>query len=158
VLVIGAGSIGERHLRCFGQTGRAVMSVCEPNEKLRQRIENSYRVQRCSANLDDFLTDPPDVAVICTPAQMHLPMATRLAEAGVHLLIEKPLGTSDAGADELVEIAQRRRITTAVAYVLRTNPSLSAMREAIHSGRFGKPVQLVFVSGQNFPFFRPAYR
>jgi predicted dehydrogenase len=158
VLIIGVGSIGERHLRCFQQTGRAVISVCEPNEKLCQQIENTYTVDRCRANLDDFLADPPDAAVVCTPSPMHVPIASKLADVGVHLLIEKPLSTSIAGVAELASISQRRQVTVAVAYVLRTDPALSAMRDAILSGRFGDPLQLVFACGQNFPFFRPAYR
>ncbi len=158
VLVIGTGSIGERHLRCFANTQRAVIWICEPNDDLRQRIENTYAPERCSAQLSDLLADPPDAAVICTPAPLHLSMARQLAEAGVHLLIEKPLGTSTEGVDELAALAEQRKITVAVAYVLRTNRSLSAMRDAIESGRFGTPLQLVFTGGQHFPFYRPAYR
>src|SRR5262249_52229973 len=46
----------------------------------------------------------------------------------------------------------------AVAYVYRMNPVLASMGHALTEGRFGKPVQLVAVSGQHFPTFRPAYR
>jgi predicted dehydrogenase len=42
--------------------------------------------------------------------------------------------------------------------VLRHHPALRAMRDAIHGGRFGRPVQLVAVCGQHFPTYRPAYR
>lgn len=158
VLVIGTGSIGERHLRCFGHTGRARLSICEPNDELRRRMESGYNIERSASRLEEFLVDPPDAAVVCTPAPLHIPIATQLAEAGVHLLIEKPLSTSTEGVDRLAAVIQRRGLTVAVAYVLRTNPTLSAIREAIRSGRFGHPVQLVFTSGQHFPFYRPAYR
>ncbi len=46
----------------------------------------------------------------------------------------------------------------AVAYVYRSFPALVAMREALASGRFGRPVEVVAVAGQNFPTYRPAYR
>jgi predicted dehydrogenase len=158
VLVIGVGSIGERHLRCFVRGGRAGVSVCEPNDELRRRIAREYQVERSFGELDDFIADPPDAAVICTPSPSHIPIATRLADAGVHLLIEKPLSTSTDGIEQLTALCKCQRLTVAVAYVLRASPALSAMRDAIRSGRFGDPVQLVFASGQNFPFFRPAYR
>src|SRR5690606_5691963 len=45
-----------------------------------------------------------------------------------------------------------------VAYVYRAHPAAQATREAIQSGRFGKPLQVVAVSGQPFAHFRPAYR
>ena len=96
--------------------------------------------------------------MICVPAHLHVAMATRLAQEGIHSLIEKPLGTALDGVEVLQELVDRRGTVAAVAYVLRANPILSAAREAIQSGRFGKPVQLVAVNGQHFPFYRPAYR
>ena len=77
---------------------------------------------------------------------------------GIHTLIEKPLGTSLDGIDVLGQLVERQGTVAAVAYVLRANPILSAAHEAIQSGRFGEPVQLVAVTGQHFPFYRPAYR
>lgn len=158
VLIVGVGSIGERHLRCFLQTQRANLWVCEPNEELRHRIEDTYKLERSSASLEELLTDPPDAAVICTPSPIHVPLAIQLTNAGVHLLIEKPLSTSMQGVDELTATARQQKTTIAIAYVFRSNPSISAMREALQSGRFGEPRQLVFASGQYFPFYRPAYR
>ena len=49
-------------------------------------------------------------------------------------------------------------MVTAVAYVFRAHPVLSAMKHALDSKRFGQPLQIVAVYGQNFPFYRPAYR
>ena len=135
------------------------MWVCEPRDELRRRIESTYDVQRSSVSLDGFLSEPPDGAVICTPSQMHVPMAIDLVRAGVgRLLIEKPLSTSLDRVDELADAARKQQAVIAVAYVLRNQPSLCAMRDAVLNGRFGAPRQLVFVSGQNFPFHRPAYR
>lgn len=157
VLVIGTGSIGERHLRCFLATGRATVSFVEVNDALRQIIAERYSVRGFS-DLDAAIVRPPAVAVICTPAPMHVPMATQLVEAGVHVLIEKPLSTTLDGIERLRETVRARRVTAAVAYVHRANPVLAGARAAIRDGRFGKPVELVAVCGQHFPTFRPAYR
>lgn len=157
VLIIGTGSIGERHLRCFLATGRAQLSFVEINAALRGAIAERY-ASRAFADLDAALADPPDVAVICTPAPLHVPLAQRLAEAGIHVLIEKPLSASLDGIDRLRQTVAARRIVAGVAYVYRCHPHLQALRAAIHSGRFGKPVELIAVSGQHFPTFRPAYR
>jgi predicted dehydrogenase len=89
---------------------------------------------------------------------LHVPLATRLAAAGIHLLIEKPLSTSLDGIEDLVRNVAQQNIVAAVAYVHRANPNLAAARQAIQSGRFGRPVQLTSVTGANFPFYRPAYR
>ena len=102
------------------------------------------------ADLEAALAEHYDAAVIATPAHLHVPMAIRLAEAGVHLLLEKPLSTSMEGIDTLRQVVRDRRLVAAVAYVYRANPVLRAMREAIASGRFGRPVQVVAVSRAAF--------
>ncbi len=158
VLIVGAGSIGERHFRCFQATGRARVSLCEINRELRERIAAQYGVARTYADLDAALVDSHDAAVIATPAHLHIPMAATLCEAGVHLLIEKPLSTSLEGIDALEQALTQRNLLAAVAYVLRHQPALQAIRDAIYAGRFGRPVQLVAVCGQHFPTYRPAYR
>ena len=158
VLVVGVGSIGERHLRCFQATGRANLSLCEIDGELRRRIAERYGITRSYADLEGALAHSHDAAVIATPAHLQIPMALRLAEAGMHLLIEKPLSTGLDGLDALEETLARRNLVAAVAYVLRQHPALRAMRDAIRMGRFGRPVQLVGVSGQHFPTYRPAYR
>ena len=85
-------------------------------------------------------------------------MAIRLARAGMHLLIEKPLSTSLDGIDELqAAIAERQRVAM-VAYVYRSIPVVVDAKRAIDSGRFGKPMHLVVTCGQHFPTYRPAYR
>jgi predicted dehydrogenase len=157
VLIVGAGSIGERHLRCFQKTGRCEVSVVEINATLRQTISERYNV-RGHTDLDEGLAEPPTVAVVASPAHTHVPIATKLANRGIHLLIEKPLSTSLDGIDRLRTTIRERNIIAAVAYVYRCHPSLAAMRRAIADGRFGRPVELVAVCGQHFPTYRPAYR
>ena len=153
------GSIGLRHLRCFQATGRAELSLCEVDAGLRERVAGEYGVRRAYADLDAALGDRHDAAVIATPAHLHVPMGLRLAEAGVHLLIEKPLSTSlDGIGDAGAGARPAATWSAAVAYVLRQHPALCAMSAAIRSGRFGRPVELVAVAGQNFPTYRPAYR
>ena len=158
LLVIGLGSIGERHLRCALQTGRVDASVCEVNRELLHTVADRYQVREVYEDLESAVQSRPNTAVICVPAPLHVPLATRLASEGIHVLIEKPLSTSLEGVKELSQTVESKSIVAAVAYVHRTNPNLAAAREAIFSGRFGKPVQLVCVTGQNFPFYRPAYR
>lgn len=158
ILVIGVGSIGERHLRCFAQTGRCEVALCEPDEDLRRRIADRYAVADAYGDLDDVPLDRFDAAVICTPAPLHVSMARRLVEADLHVLIEKPLAVSLEGVDELIALLERTGRVGAVAYVNRANPILAEMKEALDAGRFGTPRQIVSVSGQHFPTFRPAYR
>lgn len=158
VLIVGAGSIGERHLRCFQATGRAEASLCETNVRLCNDVAQRYEVRRNYSDFEEALRDPHDAALLATPAHLHIPLAIRAAHAGLHLLIEKPLAANFDRVDELIELVEENRLVAGVAYVMLANPVLADMKSALASGRFGRPVELVAVSGQHFPTFRPAYR
>jgi predicted dehydrogenase len=109
-------------------------------------------------DLDSALAAAPEATVVCTPAHLHVEIATRLAAEGIHLLIEKPLSVALDGVEQLKQFVAQKKLVAAVAYVSRAHPVLTEMRKALASGRFGRPLQTVAVSGQHFPFYRPAYR
>lgn len=159
VLIVGVGSIGERHVRCFAATGRADVAICEVHESLRNAVAERYHVGDAFASLEVALSGRPvDAVVVATPAHLHVPIALACVRAGCHVLIEKPLSTSMQDVDVLVRELKERGRVGAVAYVYRAHPALAAMRDAIATGRFGEPVQLVASCGQAFPFYRPAFR
>lgn len=158
ILVVGGGSIGERHVRCFLRTGRAQVALCEITDEVRNRVAREYELTAAFRQLDEVPLTQFDAAVICTPADLHIPMAIQVAEAKLGLLIEKPLSTSLADIDHLEALVSRYRLPAAVAYVMRHHPPLQAIKQAIDAERFGRPVEIVATSGQHFPFYRPAYR
>src|SRR4051794_8021390 len=102
VLVIGAGSIGERHLRCFAASGRADVSFVELNPERRRQVLELYPSVRGYESMQRAMESKPDVAVIATPAPLHVEQARELVERGVHVLIEKPLSVSMDGVEQLV--------------------------------------------------------
>ena len=158
VLIIGVGSIGHRHLRCFQSTERAELEICETNESLAAEIAIQYGVQNVFNSLDDALANPPDAAVICVPAHLHISMAKQLANKSVDMLIEKPLSTSIDGIDEIQTIIQQQQLVCAIAYVMRHHPLVEAAKKIVDDRRFGSLLQLTLTSGQNFPFYRPDFR
>lgn len=158
VLIIGGGSIGERHLRCFHKTGEADVSLCEINSELRSRLVGQYEIRGCHADLEAALAAGPELVVVCTPAHLHIAQGIQCAQAGAHLLIEKPLSTSFDRIDELLAVVAERKRVAGVAYVLRCHPMLAAMRDAWARGEYGRPLHITVVGGQHFPTYRPAYR
>ncbi|MCA9173163.1 MAG: Gfo/Idh/MocA family oxidoreductase [Planctomycetales bacterium] len=158
ILVVGGGSIGERHVRCFQRAGEVEPTICDVSPAVRNRIAETYGLRGAFDDYSAALADGPDAVVICTPAHLHVAMARQAVAEGRPVLIEKPLSVATDGVDELRREAERGKVPVALAYVTRHHPALMAMRDAIHSGRFGEPVQLTVLSGQHFPFYRPAYR
>ncbi len=158
ILIIGCGSIGERHLRCFQQTGRCDVSVCDANAKLLSEVSRRYNATAFSSLEEAVQERRFDAWVICTPAHTHLAIAREGAGRGAALLIEKPLSVTLDGLEETrAAIAQSGRFV-AVAYVYHCFPWIVAAREHLQSGVLGKPLHASVVAGQHFPTFRPAYR
>src|SRR5688500_1284934 len=117
VLIVGTGSIGERHLRCFLATGRADVAFVESNPMLARTIADRYPGVAQHNDVDAAIAAGFDVAVIATPAPLHVPLAMRLADARVAVLIEKPLAVTLDGVEQLMQVVQERGVVAGVAYV-----------------------------------------
>ena len=155
VLVVGGGSIGERHLRCFQQTDLCQMAICETLDERRGRLVEEYDVEGY-ASVQDAVQQKWDLVVIATPAHLHIDHALALSGTTKAVLIEKPLSTSLDQVEELQE--GLNELKTGVAYVYRAHPAFKAVKEIIEDGRYGPVQEITIVSGQHFPTFRPAYR
>ena len=159
ILVVGVGSIGERHLRCFQRTGRAELFACETNAALLQKITQQYQVTGYPDLAAALKAERFDGVVVCTPANLHISMALQCLRAGAALLIEKPLSTALGEVEELrQERAARQQQYVRVAFVYHFQPGIKAVREELRKGALGRPLQAAVVVGQHFPTFRPAYR
>lgn len=155
IVVVGGGSIGERHLRCFQQIGCNV-ALCEANEQRRQEVAQQYGLPRTFATVQDAARERWDGVAICTPAHLHVEHAELLAPATPALLIEKPLCTRLEDVARL-EAAVAGKVVQ-IAYVLRAHPATQRARELLEAGEIGPLHQVAVMAGQHFPTYRPAYR
>lgn len=158
ILVVGCGSIGERHLRCFQATKRCEVEACDANATLLHTVAERYAVKAHSDFAAALRSSRYDALVICTPAQTHLLIARQGAEHGAALLIEKPLSTSLDGVEETRCAIERSGRHVAVAYVYHVFPWILAAHEFVKTGALGRVLHATLCAGQHFPTFRPAYR
>jgi len=158
VLVIGCGSIGERHVRTFLATGRTDVVASDIRPAILAQMSERYRVAT-TPDWAPVLANPALAGVvIATPAPSHVEIALRCLKSGHHVLSEKPLSLSLEGTHLLLAARDLARRFAGVAYVLHFLPALQAARQFLRAGSFG-PVRHVAVNtGQHFPLFRPAYR
>lgn len=157
VLIIGAGSIGERHTRAFRNMGATVTLIEERAERARE-VAARYDCSSWYAGLEQADLSQFEAAVIATPADTHIPIARACADAGLHLLIEKPLATALPGATELLAECRRKNLTLAVAYVLRFHPVLEHIRKICHEGTLGRLLSVRAVCHHYLPSSRPSYK
>lgn len=157
VLIIGCGSIGERHLRCFQSTGRARLTACDTSPALLETMAKTYGVETRSDWKQVLATEKFDAVVICTPAQFHIPMAIEALSAGSHVLIEKPLSISLQDVDRLVATRDQMQKKAAIAYILHSYPLMNQVRDFLRQGDLGPVLQVTTMAGQHFPTCRPAH-
>ncbi|MEK7248656.1 MAG: Gfo/Idh/MocA family oxidoreductase, partial [Chloroflexota bacterium] len=112
-------------------------------------------IDRCVATIEEALRLKPQAAVIANPATHHLTAAGVLADAGVHLLVEKPIASSTAGVAELISRARARNSVLMTGYNLRYLPSLRSFRDLVIGGRVGRALSVRSEIGQFLPSWRP---
>jgi len=153
ILIVGLGSIGLRHLRLARQLlPQAEIKILRHQET---RVVPEFS-NGCVSTIVEALEFSPQVAVIANPATFHLEVASPLAEAGVHLLIEKPLSDSLEGISELIQTCIAGKIVLATGYNLRFLPSLQYFREILGKGIIGEILSVRCEVGQYLPTWRPS--
>lgn len=158
VLIIGAGGIGKRHIRGFLKTGRARLSVVEPHEGRRNEVLKDCNVETGYTDMAEADLKTFDLAVICAPAHVHVPLALACARADLPFLLEKPLAVTMDGVDSMIEEVNNRGLVARVGYVRRTGREMQEMRQQILDGKIGK-LRLCYINcSQDFPKYRPDYR
>jgi predicted dehydrogenase len=137
--VIGFGYWGPNIIRNFQSLNYGcVKSVCDVNPKSLNRARNMFPGLNVTSNADDVLTarDIDAVAVI-TPVATHYPLARKALENGKHVFVEKPFTLDAAQAEELIELAERKRLTIMVDHTFLFTGAVSKIKELIDSDVLG---------------------
>jgi len=155
-LLVGSGSIGRRHLGVLrAALPRVLVTLLRrPNAPELDRAIHA-EVDRVVSDIEAALEPRPDLAVIASPAPTHIGFARRLAEAGIPMLIEKPLSTDLDGVSELEAAARAKQLPVLVGYTLRYHPAFLALAAQIERGAIGRPFSLRAEVGQYLPDWRP---
>lgn len=151
--VLGYGSIAKRHLenlaaRLPGARALVLRGGSEP-------LEPAHSWAGQARTLEEVLAFAPDLAVVASPASVHVEQATALALAGAHLLIEKPLALGLAGVRELIAICEAKGLTLLVGYNMAYLRPLAELADIAASGAIGQVLSLRADVGQYLPDWRP---
>ena len=158
VLIIGAGGIGRRHIIGYRQTGRARLTILEPDSAKRDAIVSEFAPEAACADLSEADPAAHDLAVICAPANHHVPLMRACAEAGLPFLVEKPLAVTEDGVDEVIAEVERANLLARVGYIRRIAPEIINLRKQIDEGKIGTLKLAYLNSSQEFPKYRPDFQ
>ncbi|MCA3622849.1 MAG: Gfo/Idh/MocA family oxidoreductase [Methylobacterium sp.] len=134
--VMGAGLIGRRHIEhILAAPSAALHSIIDPSPEARAlAAERGWRWQ---AGFDGSGPDQPDGVIVATPNAMHVAHGLAVIEAGIPVLVEKPLADTVSGAEELVAAAKKAGVPLAVGHHRRHNPIITRARAKIAAGELG---------------------
>jgi predicted dehydrogenase len=138
--VVGAGHLGTIHTRLLRTIDDVqLVGVADPSAAARQRVAEEFQV----ATLVDHrqLIGQIDAAIVAASTEHHYWIGMELAEAGVHLFLEKPITLSVAEADALIRATSRRNLVLQVGHVERFNPAFTAAAAQIHKPRYIEAVR-----------------
>jgi UDP-N-acetylglucosamine 3-dehydrogenase len=146
--VIGIGVMGRHHSRVLaGLEGVDFVGVYDPAPNVPEVIEG----KPVFSDLDEFLSLGPDYCVIAAPTIYHLELGTKLAENGIHALIEKPVASDSIAAGELVKLFNDAKLIGGVGHIERFNPALQSLRKRIEDGQLGEIFQVATRRQGPFP-------
>lgn len=137
--VIGYGYWGPNIVRNFSNApGAEVVAVCDLNLKALQRVCQTYPSIQITSNADDILTSPDiDAVAVITPISHHYPLAKRALENGKHVFVEKPFTANSAQAQDLIEIAERKRLCIMVDHTFLFGAAVRKIRELMDNHTLG---------------------
>ncbi|MDH4241763.1 MAG: Gfo/Idh/MocA family oxidoreductase, partial [Phycisphaerae bacterium] len=138
--IIGCGWVAGEYVKAFGKDERSeVRALVSRNRANAERYRDRYDLQ-CSIETDaDVMLrqDNVDIAVVCTPHNLHTKYVVAAAEAGKHVIIEKPVALTMEDVRKQQDAVKRNKVKTLVSFVLHWNPLLMTIDRLIEQGVFG---------------------
>ncbi|KIP51380.1 Gfo/Idh/MocA family protein [Leucobacter komagatae] len=137
--LIGLGMMGRHHARVLREMdGVDLIALADP-------VGDPHGVAGDTplhASVDGLIEAGIEAAVVAVPTRFHEEVALRLAAAGVHTLVEKPVAHTLEAAERLVSAFEEANLIAAVGHVERFNPALMSLRTRIENGDLGDVYQI----------------
>lgn len=137
--VIGCGNIFPMHAASIGLSGRAkVAAVCDVKESRAKQAADKYACAYFTDYKQMIDEAELDVVHICTPHYLHAPMVVYAAEAGKHVLTEKPMSITVEDAKAMIAACEKNGVTLGVIFQNRYNPGSVLIKDALTDGSLGR--------------------
>lgn len=138
--IIGCGLISNWHADAVLQIeGAELAAATDVSEKSRNAFSQKYNVEVYDS-VEKLLASDIDVVSICTPSGLHAPLAIQAANAGKHVIVEKPMAITLQQADEIIEAAEKNNVKVSVISQMRFTPAVQKLKKAIDDNLLGRLV------------------
>lgn len=137
--LIGAGNIAKIYLDAFSKIADAQVTViCNRTESTGRPLADQAGAAWTSDFADAVTREDVDAVVIATPSGTHAEIAIAAAQAGKHLLVEKPIDITLPRVDSIITAAEEAGVILACVFPLRFAAGVAKVKEAVDAGRLGR--------------------
>lgn len=164
VAIVGAGWMGETHLRCYVKQGVPVVGIVDPDTDKAMTLAHRYGVTSVYPTFEQLLAEHQPTGIsITSPENRHAEAAIPALERGIGTLIEKPMADNLHDALRIVETSERCGAVLVPAHVLRFSGPYRALREDLQRGDIGEIVGFTArrdrtrAIGEHYGHVHPAY-
>lgn len=142
--VIGAGNMGQHHIRILSELKEEVslVAVCEKVEEKGKELAKKCGATYYKNHLEMIEKEALDMVSICVPTQLHYRIGKDCLLSKLHILLEKPIAHKCEKAEELLELAKTKNVALLVGHTERFNPAVRKSKKLIESGAIGKVTEL----------------
>jgi UDP-N-acetyl-2-amino-2-deoxyglucuronate dehydrogenase len=137
--LIGCGRISKNHFEAIDQIdGLELVAVCDSDAERAAQAGTQWGVQHYTSYEKMLKDAKADIITIATPSGLHAEQGIAAANAGKHVVMEKPMAISLTGADALVHTCDKAGVQLFVVKQNRLNPPVQLLKSAVDRNRFGR--------------------
>jgi UDP-N-acetyl-2-amino-2-deoxyglucuronate dehydrogenase len=135
-LLVGCGTIGERHAKLAAEKG-VLVAVCDIDEKKTKSFSAKYDCYGYTSLNDMLVNEEADALLVCTPNGLHATHSISGSKAGLHVLCEKPMAISSVDCKQMIKAAAKAKKHLLIVKQNRLNPPVVAVKNLLTKNKLG---------------------
>ncbi len=137
--VIGAGIMGNNHIRVYSDTkGVDLVAVADTGKDKHPELKEKYKINTYEDYKKMIAEENLDIVSIAVPTSLHHKVAMDVMKRGIHVLLEKPISLSLEEADEIIKCSRENKVKLMIGHIERFNPAVLELKRRIDAGELGK--------------------
>lgn len=139
--IVGAGTIGNVHANALKDVeGSKIVAVAEPREEAGRSMADTFGATWYASYTDLLANDDVSMVVLATPSGLHPKQAVLAANAGKHIVTEKPMAITRDGLDRMIQATEAAGVELAVIFQNRLSPDVLRAKRGVEAGMLGTTV------------------
>jgi len=152
ILICGAGSIGQRHIKNLLKLGYIDLILFRRKKTKISTIEKEIKQ---FTSLKEALKEKPNIAIIANPTNQHIETAIICANSNCHLFVEKPISNNLKKIEKLKKICTKNNLICSIGFMMRYHPLIKKIKKKIESGEIGKIIHYASQWGEDLRLWHP---